>query len=201
MPRFISTTNLGEQAHWGTPHGPHSAGNPQFHAFHHPHLAPHVVPPPPPPPPHARGMGPLFELEESDLKILKNVYQNEDTVAAAIETLYESPREIQLKIFQTLDIINLTLWILSQEPACLPKVVSQDKSTGGVAMTQNFARWASPVLDDNARALFMTTYGENGKSFIETLQGAPYEIGVDSTLSAYLKYIIATLGKQNNEKN
>ncbi len=198
MPRFISTGNPGEQAHGGVPHGPHPAGTPQFHAFHHPHPALHVVPPPPP---HARGMGPLFELEESDLKILKEVYQNEDTVAAAMETLYESPCEIQLKIFQTLEIINLVLGILNLEPPCLPKVVSQDKTTGGVAMTRNFARWASPVLDDNAKALFMTTYGENGKSFIETLQGAPYEIGEDSTLSAYLKYIIVTHGKQNNEEN
>ena len=198
MPRFISTGNPGEQAHGGVPHGPHPAGNPQFHAFHHPHPAPHVVPPPPP---HARGMGPLFELEESDLKILKSVHQNEDTVAAAMEILYEGPREIQLKIFQKLEIINLVLGILNLEPPCLPKVVSQDKTTGGVAMTRNFARWASPVLDDNARALFMTTYGENGKSFIEILQGAPYEIGEDSTLSAYLKYIIVTHGKQNNEEN
>ncbi len=198
MPRFISIVNSGEQAHGGVPHGPHPVEMPQYHAFHHPHPAPHVVLPPPP---HARGMGPLFELEESDLKILKDVYQNEDTVAAAMETLYESPREIQLKIFQTLDIINLVLGILNQETACLPKVLSQDKTTGSVAMTQNFARWASPVLDDNARALFMTTYGENGKSFIETLQGAPYEIGVDSTLLAYLKYLIATLCKQHNEEN
>ena len=197
MPRFIPIVNPGEEAHGGVLHVPHPVEIPHFHALHHPHPAPHVVPPPPP---HARGMGPLFELEESDLKILKSVYQNEDTVAAAMETLYESPREIQLRIFQTLDIINLLLGILNLEPPCLPKVVSQDKTTGGVAMTRNFARWASPVLDDNASALFMTTYDENGKSFIEILQGAPYEIGVDSTLSAYLKYIIVTHGKQNNEE-
>ena len=202
MPRFIFTTNLGEQAHGGTPHVPHPLEIPQFHALHHPNMAPHVVPPPPPP--HARVGMPLFEFEESDQKIVKNVYQNEDTNAATVEMVYEGPREIQLLAFQVFDIDNDVLGIFNQKSASLPKVdidSSQDKTKGDMPMTRNIARWENPVLDDNAKALFMKTYGEKGKSFIEILQGVPYEIGVVSTLLAYLKYIIATLGKQNNEEN
>lgn len=203
MLRFISTTNPGEQVHGENPHMPHLIEIPPLHALHHPQMAPHVVPLPPPPPPHARVGMPLFELEESDFEIVKDAYQNEDTAAAATETVYESPREIQLNIMQVLNIINQVLVILNQEHACLPKDnidSSDDNTTGGGSMTRNLSRWANPVLDGNAKLLFMRAYGEKGKFFTEILRGAPYEIGVCSTLLAYLKNLIDYLGKQNNEE-
>lgn len=205
MPRFISTANPSEQAHGGVPHVPHPLEIPQFHAFHHPHMAPHVVPPPPPPPAHARVGMPLLEFDERDVEIFKAAFQDEDTAIAATEIVYNAPLEIQVEVFQTLMMIENLLLAADQEAACLPNgVIGSSKTIVSMTTKRNYARWANPVLDDNAESLFMRIYGENGKEIVGILQGAPYEIGVVSTLLAYLAHLhdllIDSIGKQKNDK-
>ena len=48
------------------------------------------------------------------------------------------------------------------------------------------ARFPSPVLDEQARELYGTLYGEQGEKYTEILDQSPDEIAVISLLIAYL---------------
>lgn len=197
MPRFNSTAHSGEKDHGNIPHMSPPIGIPPFHAPHHPLKAPHTVHHPLPPP-HARAKMPLLEFDERDMKVFKEVFQDEDTVAAAMEIVDNAPLEIQLEVFQTLMMIERMFSVAKRETICLPKdeIVPAAAAEDPFAR-KDFARWESPVLDDNAKALYTRTYGESGRIAIGILRGAPYEIGVVSILLAFLETLVESLERQN----
>lgn len=51
----------------------------------------------------------------------------------------------------------------------------------------NRTRWTSPILGEDAQALYERSYGEAGQTFLKILEASPYEIAVISRMIAYLK--------------
>lgn len=54
-------------------------------------------------------------------------------------------------------------------------------------MNANFTRWTSPILGEEAEAVYSGAYGENGNAFVNVLETSPYEIAVISRMIAYLQ--------------
>ncbi len=53
-------------------------------------------------------------------------------------------------------------------------------------MNMNFAKFPTPVLGDDAQALYSKLYGEDGERFVDILNTSPDEIAVISRMIAYL---------------
>ena len=56
-------------------------------------------------------------------------------------------------------------------------------------MNTNFTRWTSPILGQDAEAVYASIYGDEGKDFLHVLESSPYEIAVISRLIAYLENV------------
>lgn len=56
-------------------------------------------------------------------------------------------------------------------------------------MNANFTRWTSPILGQEAEAVYAGIYGDDGEDFIRILETSPYEIAVVSRLIAYLQKV------------
>lgn len=56
-------------------------------------------------------------------------------------------------------------------------------------MNANFTRWTSPILGQEAEAVYTGIYGNEGEDFLHVLETSPYEIAVVSRLIAYLQKV------------
>ena len=56
-------------------------------------------------------------------------------------------------------------------------------------MNANFTRWTSPILGQEAEAVYTDIYGNEGAGFLRVLETSPYEIAVVSRLIAYLQKV------------
>lgn len=56
-------------------------------------------------------------------------------------------------------------------------------------MNANFTRWTSPILGQEAEAVYTGIYGNEGVDFLRVLETSPYEIAVVSRLIAYLQKV------------
>jgi len=56
-------------------------------------------------------------------------------------------------------------------------------------MNANFTRWTSPILGQEAEAVYTGIYGNEGEDFLRVLETSPYEIAVVSRLIAYLQKV------------
>ncbi len=56
-------------------------------------------------------------------------------------------------------------------------------------MNANFTRWTSPILGQEAEAVYTGIYGNEGADFLRVLETSPYEIAVVSRLIAYLQKV------------
>ena len=122
-----------------------------------------------PVPPHERKKMVHIEFDENDWMLLKEVFGDDDTTAAGIETIMDAPPEIQILAAQLINILK----------------------GQGVEMNLSFTKYfapkfSSPAMDDGAQALYSKLYGENGKMFVEILNTSPDEIAVISRLIANL---------------
>lgn len=59
-----------------------------------------------PMPPHERKALLRIEFDESDLKLLQEVFGDEDTAGAAMEIINEAPPEIQILAIQLINLIE-----------------------------------------------------------------------------------------------
>lgn len=62
--------------------------------------------PVPPMPPHMQQRMILIKFEEKDLAVFREIFGDEDTVAAVMEILYAAPPEIQILALQILHMIE-----------------------------------------------------------------------------------------------
>lgn len=120
-------------------------------------------------PPHERQRMVRIEFDEEDWTLLKDVFGDDDTTSAEIETIMDAPPEIQILAVQLINILK-------------------GKS---LEMNLNFTKYFapkffSPALDDDAHALYSKLYGETGEMFVEILNTSPDEIAVVSRLIAHL---------------
>ncbi len=121
-----------------------------------------------PMPPHKRRLVHI-EFDEDDWTLLKDVFGDEDTTVAEIETIMDAPPEIQILAIQLINILKGT----------------------DIEMALDFAqcfapKFSSPALNEDAQVLYSKLYGENGEKFVEILDTSPDEIAVISRLIAYL---------------
>lgn len=56
-------------------------------------------------------------------------------------------------------------------------------------MNANFTRWTSPILGQEAEAVYTGIYGNEGEDLLRVLETSPYEIAVVSRLIAYLQKV------------
>lgn len=56
-------------------------------------------------------------------------------------------------------------------------------------MNANYTRWTSPILGQEAEAVYTDIYGNEGADFLRVLETSPYEIAVISRLIAYLQKV------------
>lgn len=54
-------------------------------------------------------------------------------------------------------------------------------------MEMKGTRWESPILEENATALYEKNYGAFGKELLDIFEDGPYEMAVVSRLLAHLQ--------------
>ncbi|WP_412570594.1 hypothetical protein [Evtepia sp.] len=124
-------------------------------------------------PPHAHRALLRVEFDEQSWALWEQVFGDDDTVGAAAEILRNAPPEIQILAVQ------------------LIAALGQGAPAGGAADEEEARstacpRFPSPVLGEEARALYARLYGGNGRRFADILDTSPDEIAVVSRLIAYL---------------
>lgn len=125
-------------------------------------------------PPHAHRALLRVEFDEQSWALWEQVFGDDDTVGAAAEILRSAPPEIQ--------ILAVQLIALAQgAPAGAAADEEEARSTA-------CPRFPSPVLGEEARALYARLYGANGRRFADILDTSPDEIAVVSRLIAYLAH-------------
>ena len=67
----------------------------------------HHIRPEPPIPPHERKGMYRIELDADDWELFTEVFDDEDTPQAAVETILDAPPEIQIIVIQLVSIIKL----------------------------------------------------------------------------------------------
>ena len=123
-------------------------------------------------PPHAHRALLRVEFDEQSWALWEQVFGDDDTVGAAAEILRNAPPEIQILAVQLI-------------------ALAQGAPAGGAvdeeeARSTACPRFPSPVLGEEARALYARLYGANGRRFADILDTSPDEIAVVSRLIAYL---------------
>ena len=123
-------------------------------------------------PPHAHRALLRVEFDEQSWALWEQVFGDDDTVGAAAEILRSAPPEIQILAVQLI-------------------ALAQGAPAGGAvdeeeARSTACPRFPSPVLGEEARALYARLYGANGRRFADILDTSPDEIAVVSRLIAYL---------------
>ena len=123
-------------------------------------------------PPHAHRALLRVEFDAQSWALWEQVFGDDDTVGAAAEILRNAPPEIQILAVQLI-------------------ALAQGAPAGGAvdeeeARSTACPRFPSPVLGEEARALYARLYGANGRRFADILDTSPDEIAVVSRLIAYL---------------
>lgn len=140
----------------------------------HPSFGGPIPPPPAHPgfgrhmPPHMRNRMIYLNFDDAASDVLKAAIGDEDTAQAAAWIIQNAPPEIQVCAAQLL--------MLCGAATIVTTCVGTDCNV----------KFPSPAMNEEAKELYNSLYGDAGTSFVDILNTSPDEIAVLSRLIAYL---------------
>lgn len=124
----------------------------------------------PPMPPHRRNAI-IVDFDEKNAQAMYEMFGDEDTAKAAMSIIHDAPPEIKILVMQLLKLIGVEVKIYGSRLHRQPMM----------------ARWSSPILGQKVTEAYMDTYGEDGETYVEMLESAPYDMTVISRIITYLQ--------------